>query len=92
MVVLAVTGCETTRGNKEHSSLLLVSDLTTTGHQDDAYPANSEGQPPVPGSPTAAGPDGRQPYHDAEARSGPGVEGGMAAAPAEQPKDPFQRQ
>ncbi len=92
MVVLVATGCETTRGNKEHSPLLLVSDLTTTGHQDDAYPANPEGQPPVPGSPTAAGSDGRQPYHDDEARSSPGVEGGMAAAPAQQPRDSFQRQ
>lgn len=91
-VALAVTGCETSRMNKEHSYALLVSDVTTTGHQQDVFPANGEGQPPVPGSPTAAGPDGRQPYSDGHARPGSGAEHGMAAPPAEQPRDPFQRQ
>jgi hypothetical protein len=92
MVALAVTGCETSRMNKEHSPLWLVSDETTTGHQEDVFPADPKGQPPVPGSPTAAGPDGRQPYSDGDARSGAGAEHGMAAPPSEQPKDSFQRQ
>jgi hypothetical protein len=92
MVALAVTGCETSRMNKEHSPLLMISDETTTGQQQDVFPADPEGQPPVPGSPTAAGPNGRQPYSDGDARPGPGAEHGMAAQPSEQPRDSFQRQ
>lgn len=87
-----VTGCETGRTNKLHSPLLSVSDETTTGKPDPDFVGNTEGQPPVPGSPTAAGPDGKQPYDSAYARSGPGAEHGAATPPAEQEKDRFVRQ
>lgn len=89
---LFVTGCETGRTNKLHSPLLSVSDETTTGKQDPDLVGNPEGRPPVPGSPTAAGPDGKQPYDSAYARSGPGAEHGTATPPAEQEKDRFVRQ
>ncbi|HEX3472040.1 MAG TPA: hypothetical protein VHT28_12735 [Silvibacterium sp.] len=89
---LFVTGCETGRTNKLHSPLMSVSDETTTGKQDPDFVGNTEGQPPVPGSPTAAGPDGKQPYDSAYARSSPGAEHGMATPPDEQVKDRFVRQ
>ncbi len=92
VVATLTTGCETGRGNKRHFYADHMSDVTTTGKQDTAFVANPEGLPPVPGSPTAAGTDGKQPYNDAEARSGPGVEGGIAAAPNEHHEDAFQRQ
>jgi hypothetical protein len=97
--VLAVTvaglflgGCETGRTAKQHSLTAMVSDETTTGKQDPNYVGNGEGQPPVPGSPTAAGPDGKQPYDSAYARSSPGSEDGTAPPPARQVKDRFVRQ
>jgi len=86
------TGCETGRTSKDHSALLHISDETTTGKQDPRYVADGEGIPPVPGSPTAAGADGKQPYNSGWARSSPGSEHGAAAPPAEQKKDPFIRQ
>ncbi|GGG94451.1 hypothetical protein GCM10011586_06690 [Silvibacterium dinghuense] len=85
-----VTGCETGRTNKR--TFGEVKDTTTTGKQDPALTASGDGQPPVPGSPTAAGPDGKQPYDDADARAGMGSEEGKAAPPAAQKKDTFQRQ
>ena len=89
---LLVTGCETGRTTKEHSLAAHVSDETTTGKQDPRYVGNGEGQPPVPGSPTAAGVDGKQPYDSAYARASEGAERGSAAPPAEQAKDSFERQ
>ena len=86
------TGCETGRTNKLHSPLLHLSDETTTGKPDPAYVANGEGIPPVPGSPTAAGADGKQPFDSSWARPSPGAEHGSAAPPAKQNKDPFVRQ
>lgn len=91
-IVILATGCETGRGNKRHYEADHMSDVTTTGHPDPAFATNPEGQPPVPGSPTAAGPDGTQPWNDADARSGAGVEGGIAAAPHQNQPDAFQRQ
>jgi hypothetical protein len=89
---LLVTGCETGRTTKQHSLAASVSDETTTGKQDPSYVGNGEGQPPVPGSPTAAGADGNQPYDSAYARSSEGAEYGSATPPAEQAKDSFERQ
>jgi|SRR5271170_2198543 len=86
------TGCETGRTNKLHSEALRINDVTTTGKQDPNYAANGDGIPPVPGSPTAAGADGKQPYNSADARPSPGSELGDAAPPGEQKKDPFIRQ
>lgn len=86
------TGCETGRTSKAHSPALGVSDETTTGKQDPNYVASGEGIPPVPGSPTAAGIDGKQPYDSAWARSSPGAEHGTATPPSKQKKDRFIRQ
>ncbi len=69
-----------------------TSDITTTGKQNPNIVGSGEGQPPVPGSPTAAGADGKQPYDDAMARSGPGAEHGSATPPSVQAKDNFQKQ
>jgi len=90
--LLLIAGCETSRTNKRHSDAMTVSDETTTGKQDPAFAANPEGQPPVPGSPTAGGADGKQPYDDSLARAGEGAEEGIAPPPATQVKDSFQRQ
>lgn len=90
-VATIVTGCETGRYNKRHSPLIHTSDVSTTGHPDQSLPANPEGQPPVPGSPTAAGVNGKQPYNDNQARESAGVDA-MAAAPNHNHKDAFQRQ
>ncbi|MGB0122153.1 MAG: hypothetical protein WA419_11620 [Silvibacterium sp.] len=92
VIATLATGCETGRGNKIHGGFNHMSDVTTTGKHDPALAANAEGQPPVPGSPTAAGANGRQPYNDADARPSLGVEDGMAAAPNQNHKDAFQRQ
>jgi hypothetical protein len=91
-VATLVTGCETGRYNKRHSPLIHTSDVSTTSHHDKALPANAEGLPPVPGSPTAAGVNGKQPYNDNEARESPGVEEGIAAAPNQNHKEAFERQ
>ncbi|QNI34654.1 hypothetical protein H7849_12595 [Alloacidobacterium dinghuense] len=90
--LLLVTGCETGRSNKAHASWQYLSDETTTGKPDLTASAPASGQPPVPGSPTAAGPDGLQPLNDNEARQSVGAEEGRPTPPREQKKDPFQRQ
>ena len=88
----ALTGCETTRVNKLHAPFESVSDVTTTPHPDPKYASVAAGIPPVPASPTAAGPDGLQPLNDNEARKSPGAEKGKPMDPREQPKDRFLRQ
>ncbi len=90
--LLLVTGCETGRTNKVHSEWQAVSDETTTGKPELANAAPATGQPPVPGSPTAAGTDGLQPMDDSQARQSVGAEEGRPTPPREQKKDPFERQ
>jgi hypothetical protein len=90
--LLLVAGCETGRTNKQHNEAMVLSDVSTTGKQDPAFTADGKGQPPVPGSPTAAGRNGKQPYDDTQARAGSGAEEGVAPPPGKQLKDPFQRQ
>ena len=92
LTTFALAGCETGRYNKLHSSFEHVSDITTTAHPQAKFASISTGIPPVPGSPTAAGPDGTQPYNDNQARLDPGSEKGIPAYPREQPKDRFIRQ
>jgi hypothetical protein len=92
LVGLIVTGCETTRVNKAHAHFEAVSDIATTPHPNPQFASVATGIPPVPGSPTAAGPDGTQPLNDSEARKSPGSEKGWPMAPRQQPKDPFIRQ
>ena len=92
IATLCILGCETGRTNKVHSSAIYTSDVTTTGKPQQEYASASTGQPPVPGSPTAAGPDGRQPMNDYEARKSLGVEEGSPTPPREQKKDRFIRQ
>lgn len=87
-----ITGCETGRDTKAHSHAVHMSDVTTTGHPNPALAANGEGQPPVPDSPTAAGVDGKQPFHDGNARATPGAEDGRAASPSHSHPDPFKGQ
>ncbi|HSY02476.1 MAG TPA: hypothetical protein VK819_09975 [Acidobacteriaceae bacterium] len=89
---LALSGCETTRVNKGHSAFDHESDVTTTPHRDPQFASLATGNPPVPGSPTAAGPDGMQPVNDDEARKSSGAEEGRATQPREQPVDRFIRQ
>jgi hypothetical protein len=74
-------GCETGRTNKDHATWQAVSDETTTDKPQLAKAAPATGQPPVPGSPTAAGVDGLQPLDDTEARQSPGAEEGRATPP-----------
>lgn len=90
--LLVLGGCETGRTNKAHARAEATSDLTTTGKPQPGPAAQATGQPLVPGSPTAAGPDGKQPLNDSEARKSPGAEDVMASAPRRQPKDRFQHQ
>ncbi len=92
VVATFATGCETGRVNKSHSAVDHINDLTTTGHPDTSLAASAEGLPPVPGSPTAAGADGKQPWNDSEARQSPGVEEGHAAAPNHHHAEAFERQ
>jgi hypothetical protein len=89
---LALSGCETGRVNKLHSSHDAVSDVTTVPHPDPQYASVSTGNPPVPDSPTAAGPDGLQPLNDSQARRSPGAEEGKPTPPRKQEKDRFVRQ
>ena len=89
---LAVCGCETGRVNKLHSGFESVADVSTAPHPEQQYASVKTGNPPVPGSPTAAGPDGRQPVNDSQARTSTGAEHGVPMAPRRQPKDPFIRQ
>jgi hypothetical protein len=79
--LLLITGCETGRTNKDHAPWQAVSDESTTGKPEMATAAPAAGQPPVPGSPTAAGADGLQPLNDSEARQSPGAEEGRASPP-----------
>jgi hypothetical protein len=90
--LLLVAGCETGRTNKVHASWQAMSDETTTGKPEMSQSAPATGNPPVPGSPTAAGPDGLQPMNDDEARVPAGSEEGRPMPPREQKKDPFERQ
>jgi hypothetical protein len=92
VIATLVTGCETGRVNKRHAAAVRISDVSTTGHPDSALPSNGEGLAPVPGSPTAAGLNGKQPFNDDQARESPGVEGGIAAAPNQNHKEAFERQ
>ncbi len=89
---LALSGCETGRVNKLHSRFESVSDVTTVPHPNPQYASVDTGNPPVPGSPTAAGPNGLQPLLDSEARANPGAEKGITMAPRQQPVDAFVRQ
>ncbi|HZU10767.1 MAG TPA: hypothetical protein VFA02_12765 [Pseudacidobacterium sp.] len=90
--LLFVTGCETGRTHKLHATWQAVSDETTTGKPQMASAAPATGQPPVPGSPTAAGVNGLQPSRDDEARPSPGAEEGKPIPFNRQKKDPFERQ
>ena len=90
--LMLVAGCETGRTNKVHASWQLMSNEVTTGKPDLAKAAPATGQPPVPGSPTAAGPDGLQPPNDNEARQSVGAEEGRPTPPWVQKKDRFERQ
>jgi len=92
VAALILAGCETTRGNKAHAHFESVSDITTTPHPDPEYASLATGIPPVPGSPTAAGPDGLQPLNDSGARKSPGSEKGWPTPPREQTPDHFIRQ
>lgn len=90
--LLLATGCETGRTNKIHAAWQMTSDETTVGRPQMANAAPATGQPPVPGSPTAAGPDGLQPQNDNEARRSVGAEEGRPIPFNEHKKDPFERQ
>ena len=90
--LLLITGCETGRTNKVHAEWQEISDMNTTGKPDLSKAAPATGQPPVPGSPTAAGPDGLQPMDDSQARASVGAEEGKPTPPWTQKKDPFERQ
>jgi len=92
VVSLALTGCETGRANKLHSAYDTVSDVTTVPHPNPEYASIATDNPPVPGSPTAAGPDGLQPKNDNAARKSPGSEEGTPMYPRMQPHDRFVRQ
>ena len=89
---LLVAGCETGRVNKLRAPVDWGADIATVPHQDPQYASLSTGNPPVPGSPTAAGADGMQPTNDDEARKSPGADEGRAMAPRNQPVDRFIRQ
>lgn len=90
--VFTLAGCETGRVNKLHSHFESVSDVSTVPHPTRQYSSVATGNPPVPGSPTAAGPNGMQPENDSQARRSPGTEKGIAMAPRRQPEDRFVRQ
>lgn len=92
LALCLLSGCETGRVNKLHSRFEAASDVSTVPHPQAEFASVATGVPPVPGSPTAAGPDGRQPTNDNEARKSPGTEKGKPMAPRQQPKDNFIRQ
>jgi hypothetical protein len=92
LCALALAGCETGRSNKLHSRFDTVSDVTTVPHPDLQFASLSTGNPPVPGSPTAAGPDGLQPQNDNRARLSPGSDDGSETWPRMQAPDRFLRQ
>ncbi len=69
-VALLTSGCETGRTNKAHAEWQHLSDDTTTGKPESKQALGpGDHHPPVPGSPTAAGPDGNQPPDDMQAAS-----------------------
>ncbi len=83
---LVLGGCETGRTNKAHAPWQHLSDDTTTSKPENTQALSAgDGQPPVPGSPTAAGPDGNQPMDDMQARGRHGNEYGEPAAPHSPP-------
>jgi hypothetical protein len=83
---LLLSGCETGRTNKTHAAWQHLSDDTTTSKPESKQALGpGDHQPPVPGSPTAAGEDGNQPPDDMQARTRHGNEYGEAAAPHSQP-------
>ena len=87
-----LAGCETGRTNKAHASWQHLSDDTTTSKPESTQALGpGDHQPPVPGSPTAAGADGDQPMDDMEARPRHGNEHGEAAAPHSQPTGSLNR-
>lgn len=90
--VLILAGCETGRVNKLHAPFETVSDVTTVPGPNPQFASVAAEIPPVPGSPTAAGPDGTQPINDSEARANPGAEKGIPMDPREQPKAHFLHQ
>lgn len=92
LAVFTLTGCETGRVNKLHAPFEHASDVTTVPHPQPEYATVATGIPPVPGSPTASGPDGLQPPNDNEGRKSPGSEKGMPMWPRRQPVDRFIRQ
>lgn len=92
LATLTLTGCETGRVNKQHAHFEVMSDVTTTPHPNPQFASVVTEIPPVPGSPTAAGPDGLQPSLDSAARKDPGAEKGIPMWPRAQPKDKFLRQ
>lgn len=87
-----LTGCETGRANKLHSRYEHTMDVTTSPHPNQEYASVTGAEVPVPGSPTAAGPDGTQPFRDNEARKSIGTEKGKPTPPREQVRDRFQHQ
>jgi hypothetical protein len=87
-VAVMLSGCETGRTNKAHATWQHLSDDTTTSKPDNGQPLGpGDQQPPVPGSPTAAGPDGNQPMDDMQARPRHGNEYGEPAAPHSPPAE-----
>jgi hypothetical protein len=88
---LLSSGCETGRTNKVHAEWQHLSDATTTSKPESTQKLEAgENQPPVPGSPTAAGPDGNQPLNDSEALTRHGSEH-EATPPNRQPADSPER-
>ena len=71
LLIAGATGCETATTQKTRLDAHL-SDITTTpppaAHADPPG-AEAQGQPPVPGSPTASNADGTQPPNDLQARN-----------------------
>lgn len=87
-----LSGCETGRVNKLHSRYEHTMDITTSPHPNPEYASITGDEVPVPGSPTAAGHDGLQPFRDNQARASIGSEKGKPTPPREQVKDRFIRQ
>lgn len=87
-----LAGCETGRVSKLHSSYEHTMDVTTSPHPNQEYASVVGEEVPVPGSPTAAGPDGTQPAKDNLARKSIGTEKGKPTPPREQVRDRFQHQ
>lgn len=90
--LVVLCGCETGRTNKLHSPFESVSDISTVPHPNQQFASIAGSVPPVPGSPTGAGPDGLQPINDNQASHDPGSEKGIPMWPRAQPKDSFLHQ